>query len=509
MTIASNALELAVALLASLCAVYVIQQTVWSPLKAIPGPLLAKFSNLWQLYVYYFGKQADILRHIHNQYGPVVRVGPKHVSLNQPSLIKMVYSLRGDYTKSIRYAAADSRSPDGRNIPLQFSSRNEDHRAKMWRPIAKYYSMSNLLSFETLIDDVIRTMERRLEQEFCIGNKAGTVCDMHKWVILGAWEIIMVTNCSRVQGFLMEGKDIENSLADSVFSADAFMCLGHVPKLERFLRFLCQKPLFNGSLKFSLHRIAERRGLASQCVHDPPDFLDNFIDSQRAQPDTVDDNMLLAYLVQNVAAGGDTTGGTMSGTMYHTLKHPRVLKRLQEELNVEVKQTPISWKVASQLPYLDAVIQEGIRFHPGVSFALERVVPQGGLVLPDGGFIEPGMVVGMHPWIVNRDHSIFGRDADFFVPERWLQKEDEDLMTFTTRVSLMKNTILTFGAGKRACIGKNLALLEMYKILGTLFASFDFELVDPEKEPEIFLSAFVRMKGFNVVMKPRERNVMA
>ncbi len=87
MTIASNALELAVALLASLCAVYVIQQTVWSPLKAIPGPLLAKFSNLWQVYVYYFGKQADILRHVHNQYGPVVRVGPKHVSLNLPSQI--------------------------------------------------------------------------------------------------------------------------------------------------------------------------------------------------------------------------------------------------------------------------------------------------------------------------------------------------------------------------------------------------------------------------------------
>ena len=308
----------------------------------------------------------------------------------------------------------------------------------------------------------------------------------------------MVTNCSQMQGFLMEGKDIENSLADSVFSADAFGCLGHVPKLERFLRFLCQKPLFNGALKFSLHKIAERQSLASECVHDPPDLLDNFIDGQRAHPDTVDDNMLLMYLVQNVAAGGDTTGGTMSGTMYHTLKHPRVLKRLQEELNVGVTQTPISWKVASKLPYLDAVIQEVIRFHPGISFALERVVPPGGLVLPDGGFIEPGMVVGMHPWIVNRDHSIFGRDADFFVPERWLQKEDEDLMTFTTRVSLMKNTILTFGAGKRACIGKNLALLEMYKLLGTLFASFDFELVDPEKEPEIFRSAFVRMKGFNV-----------
>ncbi|KAL9033322.1 MAG: hypothetical protein Q9180_006008 [Flavoplaca navasiana] len=114
----------------------------------------------------------------------------------------------------------------------------------------------------------------------------------------------------------------------------------------------------------------------------------------------------------------------------------------------------------------------------------------------------------MHPWVINRDHSIFGRDADFFVPERWLQKEHEDTMTFSTRLSLMKNTVLTFGSGKRACIGKNLALLEIYKILGTLFASFDFEFAEPNKEPEVIHSTFVRMKGFNIRMKPREKNVV-
>ncbi|KAL8846278.1 MAG: hypothetical protein Q9221_008624 [Calogaya cf. arnoldii] len=319
----------------------------------------------------------------------------------------------------------------------------------------------------------------------------------------------MVTNFSQMHGFLKEGKDIENSLADSIFGARAFMCLSNVPSFERFLRSLSNKPLFTGALTFSLQQIAERRALASESVHDPPDFLDNFFDSQKAYPDTVDDDMVLAYLTNNIAAGGDTSAGTMSATMYHTLKHPRVLKRLQEELDREVKQTPISWKVASKLPYLDAVIQEAIRFQPGVSFTLERVVPRDGLVLPDGGFIQPGTIVGMHPWVTNRDHSVFGRDADAFVPERWLRKEDEDTVTFTTRLSLMKNAVLSFGGGKRACIGKNLALLEIYKIMGTLFASFDFELAEPDKEPEVIHSAFVRMKGFNARMKPRERNVVS
>lgn len=318
----------------------------------------------------------------------------------------------------------------------------------------------------------------------------------------------MVTNFSRMQGFLKEGRDIENSMADSAFAGDAFY-LGHLPKVERFLRTLSRKSLFHSGLQFSQHQIAERRGLASECVHDPPDFVNNFFDSQKAYPETVDDDMILAYLINNIAAGGDTTGGTMSGVIYNTLKHPRVLKCLQEELDAEVKQTPISWANASKLPYLDAVVQEGLRFHPGTSFTMERVVPRGGLVLPDGGFIQPGTIVGMNSWVVNRDHSIFGRDADCFVPERWLPKEDEDTHTFSTRASLMKNTMLSFGAGKRACAGKNLALLEIYKIVGTLLASFDFELLDPDTEPKVIHSSFVRMKGFNVTMKPRERNVTA
>ncbi|KAL8662828.1 MAG: hypothetical protein Q9168_008194 [Polycauliona sp. 1 TL-2023] len=528
MNIAWNAFELAVAILVSLCGAYILQQTALSPLKSIPGPFFARFSNLWQLVVYYQGKQAQVLRRLHDRHGPVVRIGPKHVSLNQPSLIKTVYSMTGDYVKSIRYAAADSRSPDGQNVPLQFSTRDEDHHTKMWRPIAKYYSPSHLLSFEPHVDDVIRKMERRLEQEFCFGNEAGKSCDIHQWLTFGiypqaqflilplivapaAFEVIMVCNFTKIQGFLKErNKDMESLLADSVFASAAFMCLGNFPRIERLLRFLIRKPIFNnGELKFSLHQIAERRGLASECVHEPPDFLDNFLDSQKASPDTVDDNMILAYLTNSITAGGDTSGGTMSGVMYNTLKHPRVLKLLQQEFDLEVRQTPISWKVASTLPYLDAVIQESIRFHPGVSFTLERVVPKEGLVLPDGGgFIQPGTIVGMHPWIINRDHSIFGRDADFFVPERWLQKEGEDTATFSTRVSLMKNTVLSFGGGKRACIGKNLALMEIYKIMGTLFASFDFEFAEPGKEPEIIHSAYVRMKGFNVTVKPREKNVV-
>lgn len=99
MAATSISLELVLALLVSLCITYALQQTIWSPLNSVPGPVLAKFTNLWQSSIYYQGKQATVIRQLHDRYGPAVRLGPKHVSLNDPSLITTVYSKKGDYIK--------------------------------------------------------------------------------------------------------------------------------------------------------------------------------------------------------------------------------------------------------------------------------------------------------------------------------------------------------------------------------------------------------------------------
>lgn len=274
-----------------------------------------------------------------------------------------------------------------------------------------------------------------------------------------------MTNFSHMLGFLEKGEDIGNSLAEAVVAGDTLAYLGHFPWLERLIRYLNNKAVFDSALQFSLQQIRDRRRLGDGQIHLPPDFLDNFFETQRADPQNFTNDLVLGHLISNVAAGGDTAAATMSGIVYNTLKHPHVLKRLQQELDGNIKQTPVSWKVASSLPYLDAVIQESIRFHPGTSFAMERVVPQEGLKLPDGRFLAPGTVVGMHNWVVNRDKTVFGPDADSFDPKRWLQKNDEDAAAFSSRIANMKNAVLSFGGGKRRCVGKNFAMLEMYKIL--------------------------------------------
>jgi hypothetical protein len=58
---------------------YIVYQRYFSPLAKVPGPFLASFTNLWWLCVVLKRQQhLDSIR-LHEQYGPLVRLGPNHV----------------------------------------------------------------------------------------------------------------------------------------------------------------------------------------------------------------------------------------------------------------------------------------------------------------------------------------------------------------------------------------------------------------------------------------------
>lgn len=137
---------------------------------------------------------------------------------------------------------------------------------------------------------------------------------------------------------------------------------------------------------------------------------------------------------------------------------------------------PIPFRDAKEISYLTAIILEALRIHPPIGHILERVVPTEGLRLPDGRFLPSGTLVGMNAWVVNADKTIFGLNADQFVPERWLPQDGETTAEWEIRMWRMRECDLTFGAGKRACLGKNVAMTEIYKITATIFSLFEVSI---------------------------------
>ena len=73
-----------------------------------------------------------------------------------------------------------------------------------------------------------------------------------------------------------------------------------------------------------------------------------------------------------------------------------------------------------------AVINEAFRIHPPVGLILERHVPVGGDII-SGVHLPEGTIVGINAWVLHRNKSIFGDDAEEFRPERWIESDAERL----------------------------------------------------------------------------------
>lgn len=203
------------------------------------------------------------------------------------------------------------------------------------------------------------------------------------------------------------------------------------------------------------------------------DFLDLFIGLKYTHGDIIDDNNIIGYMLINMLAGSDTTAITLRAILYYLFKNPAALGKLLAELEAANLQEPIEYRKTEHLPYFSAVVREAMRLHPGVGLVLERIVPSGGLTLNTGEVVPPGTIVGLNPWVIHRNADVFGADVESFIPERWLPRDGESSEEFEARVKPMRESDLTFGAGSRVCIGRWLAIMEVYKIIPTILLRYD------------------------------------
>lgn len=123
-------------------------------------------------------------------------------------------------------------------------------------------------------------------------------------------------------------------------------------------------------------------------------------------------------------AGSDSVGSIMRTIMFNLLVYPHTLEKLYDELRSAHLSCPFPrYSEVRDLPYLDACLQEAARMHPPFALPFERVVPEGGVTVL-GHYLPAGTVVGGNPYVVNRYKPTFGQDAEFWRPERWLEKDD-------------------------------------------------------------------------------------
>lgn len=68
-------------------------------LRSIPGPCLARFTGVYRLSLVWKGDAPEQYRNVHAKHGKIVRVGPNHVSVSDPSEIQTIYGIGSKFLK--------------------------------------------------------------------------------------------------------------------------------------------------------------------------------------------------------------------------------------------------------------------------------------------------------------------------------------------------------------------------------------------------------------------------
>lgn len=142
-----------------------------------------------------------------------------------------------------------------------------------------------------------------------------------------------------------------------------------------------------------------------------------------------------------ILAGSETTATALSGILYYLGRNAHVYKKLAQEIRTNFQSYEnITGRSTDTLPYLKAVIEEGLRIYPPVPIGLPRVSP--GEVV-DGHYIPQGTIVHVSSWSATHSEENFHRPLDF-IPERWLDPECKD----------QKSASQPFILGSRVCLGR-------------------------------------------------------
>ncbi|KAI3901440.1 hypothetical protein MKW92_037431 [Papaver armeniacum] len=209
------------------------------------------------------------------------------------------------------------------------------------------------------------------------------------------------------------------------------------------------------------------------------------------------ENEIVSLCSEFFDAGTDTTSTALQWILANLVKYQDIQSKLCDEIKKisdDCDDDEMQEEDLKKLPYLKAVILEGLRRHPPAHFVLDHAVTQD--VGLDGYIVPKEAIVNFMVAEIGWDTKVWGEDSMVFKPERFLNEDDGSLneeMSDVTGNKAIK--MIPFGAGRRICPAYGLAMLHLEYFVANLIKEFKWT---PKAGDDIDLT---EKREFTTVMK--------
>lgn len=426
-------------------------------LSHVPGPPSAPWSLLWLTRRQLGGRLARDLARLSKQYGPIFRIGPNSVVISDPFEVRRVWQARGPFYRSRWYEMFRFDQP----VETVLSQRDNVAHGALRSKLLPGYSGKDVDNLHSVVDACIAEFIFLIERKYLSTDKIVRPMDLAEKAQFLTLDIISTLAVGSCFGCVSEDRDTYGQLASVTGSVPLVVVMANLPDSFPLL----QNPISRALLpKKKMEGVRRMMGMAQKNA------------ATRYGPDKIQERDMLGSFVNHglpytnawletfgqIGAGSDTTATAIRMTILFLITNPHSYSKLLAEIDAAVEggraSSPITDDEAKNLPYLQAVIKEGIRLWPPVAGLMPKISDANQLVC--GMNLPAGTEVSWAAIPTLRNREVFGHDAECFRPGRWLDE------TAKERLAVMEQVVmLCFGAPSRwECLGKTIALLELNKV---------------------------------------------
>lgn len=498
----------------SIAALYlVISWLIWPVLRYFRDPkglrkypnysLLSGITDIPYCYLSARGFRSRDLTKLHEKY-PILRIGPNNLSFGGIDAIKDIYGHSTSCIKDLKYSITAGTHPHLFDVVDK-----PTHAAKRKR-LSAAFAIKNLERWEF---KVARTTERLLAafDKLCTEplppNTDPVASDLtvnfNEWVNLFTIEAINNIALSSTLGLLEQGNDVvtaqkmdgttykahyRKSQNQGAYATSHFVW--DYTNFELFVRLSKFIPSWRKVWKDAepFKDVIYHQAVSRLDRYNKGEKLDDFfsalMDDKSGNPYNLDWGEIVGEIAAIIDAGADTTAIALTQILELLIRHPEHLETLRKEVDGILAPEDIiaPYGKVKDLPFLRAVLDEGLRVIPPTSAGLpRRTPPEGAMIL--GEWIPGDTSVSMTIYTAHHDPTAFP-NSDEFQPHRWMDLEER---------KRMEPYFVPFSTGARGCIGRNISYLEQTVVLASLVHRYEFALPDSEWKLQ-------RHEAFNLLM---------